>query len=291
MSILSNLGSRAVPAELAEGGNGSGRLGCGRRWNPAAVIASGLLWVALLAAPSPVRAQPAADCSKLPDYAKLKSALVDAVRQGSGANSGLGNQEWAAVANRDGIICAVVFSGPNRFAQWPGSRIIAATKANTANALSHNNYALSTANLWAAAQPGGSLYSLPMPPNPAVVQSGDPELYGQQNDPMVGKAPGGVIVFGGGLALYDAKGELVGGLGVSGDTSCADHVVAWRVRHALKLDAVPMGPAPGPSDNMILDVNNGVSGSGFGHPTCIGGQPPDEIIKSLNQKLPVGPHR
>ena len=34
---------------------------------------------------------------------------------------------------------------------------------------------------------------------------------------------GGVNVFSGGLALYDAKGVLIGGLGVSGDSSCADH--------------------------------------------------------------------
>jgi hypothetical protein len=281
LSTLSSRAQRGICFSLCLGK----RLSCGH----ALLIASALTLIALVLAPR-TSAQPAADCSRVPDYAKLKSALVNSVRQGSGANSGLGNQEWAAVVNRDGMICAVVFSGPNRGAQWPGGRVTAAVKANTANAVSHDNYAISSANLWAAAQPGGSLYSLPMPPNPAVVLSGDPELFGQQNDPMVGKAPGGIVVFGGGLALYDAKGEIVGGLGVAGDTSCADHVVAWRIRHALKFDAVPMGPAPGPSDNMILDVNNGVSASGFGHPTCIGGQPPDEIIKSLNQKIPVGPH-
>jgi uncharacterized protein GlcG (DUF336 family) len=32
-------------------------------------------------------------------------------------------------------------------------------------------------------------------------------------------------VFGGGLALYDDQG-IVGGLGVSGDSACADHNVA-----------------------------------------------------------------
>lgn len=106
---------------------------------------------------------------------------------------------------------------------------------------------------------------------------------------MVGKAVGGVIVFGGGLALYGAKGQTVGGLGVSGDTGCADHVVTWKMLRALKLDAVPMGVAPGPSDNLILDSNNGISASGYGHPSCKGGQPPDEILKNLNDKLPVGP--
>ena len=86
-----------------------------------------------------------------------------------------------------------------------------------------------------------------------------------------------------------AKGELVGGLGVSGDTACADHVVAWKTRRALKLDTVPMGVAQGPSDNLILDLQNGVSPSGFGHPSCKGGQPADDIIKNLNSKEPVGP--
>jgi uncharacterized protein GlcG (DUF336 family) len=237
----------------------------------------------------PAFAQKSSDCSRLPDRDKLKGALINAVKEGAGANSGLGNQEWAATVNRDGIVCAVVFSGPNRGAQWPGSRVIAAEKANTANAFSTSNSALSTGNLYAAAQPGGSLYSIIMSPNAAVVTGGDPALFGEPNDPMIGHAPGGVIVFGGGLALYDSKGEIVGALGVSGDTSCADHVVAWKVRRTLKLDAVPMGVAPGPSDNLILDFNNGTSPSGFGHPTCKGGQPPDEIVKDLDKRLAVGP--
>src|SRR5918912_843773 len=76
------------------------------------------------------------DCSKLPDYTKLKTALTEAVKQGKEANGGLGNQEWGTVVNRDGIVCAVVFTGPNRGAEWPGSRLISAEKANTANAFS-----------------------------------------------------------------------------------------------------------------------------------------------------------
>ena len=79
-----------------------------------------------------------------------------------------------------------------------------------------------------------------------------PEAFGQTNDPMIGKAIGGIIVFGGGLTLYDAKGKIVGGLGISGDTSCADHVVAWKVRHELGFDHVPYGVAPGQNDNMIF---------------------------------------
>jgi uncharacterized protein GlcG (DUF336 family) len=230
------------------------------------------------------------DCSKLPDYGKLKTALTDIVKQGKDANGGLGNQEWGAVVNRDGIVCAVVFSGPDRSKQWPGSRLIAAEKANTANALSLPNFALSTGNLYSAAQPGQSLYGLAMMgPNPAAAFAGPPAKFGQQDDPMVGKPIGGVIVFGGGLALYTHQGELIGGLGVSGDTACTDHVIAWKVRNRLGLDAVPMGVAPGSSDNLIFDIQNGQSSSGFGHPPCKGGKPAEEIIKKLTQTMPTGP--
>jgi uncharacterized protein GlcG (DUF336 family) len=229
------------------------------------------------------------DCSKLPDYGKLKSELTKVVKEGKDANGGMGNQEWATVVNRDGIVCAVVFSGPNRAAQWPGSRVVSAVKANTANAFSTNNFALSSGNIYSAAQPGQSLYSIISPPNPQAAFAGNPQDFGQQNDPMVGKPIGGVIVFGGGLPLYMNKGQLVGGLGVSGDTSCADHVVAWKLRHGLGLDAVPMGVAPGPSDNLIFDIQNGSSSSGFGHPSCKGGKPNEDIIQKLTQTVPIGP--
>jgi hypothetical protein len=91
---------------------------------------------------------------------------------------------------------------------------------------------------------------------------------------------GGVNVFGGGLALYGPNKVLLGGLGVSGDTSCADHMIAWRVRKNLNLDHLlgVTGVANDPShpDNIIYDIDkpgksqavDPVSASGFGHPTC-----------------------
>ena len=114
-------------------------------------------------------------------------------------------------------------------------------KASTANALSVKPMALSTANLFAQAQPGQSLYGLQQasPPSPEAL-AGDAAQFGSPSDPMIGKRIGGVVVFGGGLALYDDSG-VVGGLGVSGDTSCADHNVAWRMRDALGLNKVPAG--------------------------------------------------
>ena len=91
---------------------------------------------------------------------------------------------------------------------------------------------------------GGSLFGLQFsnPVDTSVAYSGKAKYFGHKNDPMIGeKRIGGVNVFGGGLALYNAKGEVVGALGVSGDTSCADHNIAWKTRNALKLDYVPGG--------------------------------------------------
>lgn len=235
---------------------------------------------------------PKPECPGLPGAGRLKQVVQGVVRQGSSKNGGMGNQEWAVVVNRDGIVCAIVFSGTTRADEWPGSRVIAASKANTANGLSGRDYALSTANIFAASQPGQSLYSLAtsQPPNPEAV-NGNPATFGTPNDPMVGKAIGGIIVFGGGLPLYAANGQLVGALGLSGDTSCTDHVIAWKVRHELHLDAVPMGPSPDHNDNMILDFRNNVSPSGFGHPSCKGGTASDEIIRNLSKDFPTGPGR
>ena len=92
----------------------------------------------------------------------------------------------------------------------------------------------------------------------------------------MGLAIGGVNVFGGGLALYNAAGFILGGLGVSGDSSCADHNIAWRTRNMLLLDNVPAGVSGDPArpDNIVYDIKshpfqmNGVSKSGWGHPQC-----------------------
>jgi len=104
---------------------------------------------------------------------------------------------------------------------------------------------------------------------------------------MVGGRIGGVNVFGGGLALYNSGGTLVGAVGVSGDSSCADHNIAWRVRSTLNLDYVPggvSGDATRP-DNIVYDITPqagqmpGVSASGWGHPAC--GTGVDTIAKNL----------
>ena len=221
------------------------------------------------------RAQGGSACSGLPSHAALKNALDAAQAQ---ANGGFGLEMWASVVNRDGVVCAVAFTGGNRGDQWPGSRVISAQKANTANAFSLPGLALSTANIFTAVQPGGSLFGLQLsnPVNTDVAYGGNASNFGRANDPMVGGRIGGINVFGGGLALYNASDKLVGGLGVSGDSSCADHNIAWRVRNTLNLDYVPGGVSGDPTrpDNIVYDITPqagqmpGTSASGWGHPVC-----------------------
>jgi Haem-degrading len=167
----------------------------------------------------------------------------------------------------------VAFTGANVGAQWPGSRVISAQKANTANAFSLPGLALSTANLWAAVQPGGSLFGLQHsnPVNAAVAYQGPTSKHGSADDPMIGKRIGGVNVFGGGLALYNSARTLVGAIGVSGDTSCADHNIAWRARAALNLDYVPGGVGTaGRVDNINYMGMVPVPSlrADFAHPVC-----------------------
>jgi uncharacterized protein GlcG (DUF336 family) len=216
------------------------------------------------------------------NHDQLADILKKSVKPSGGpSNGGLDNNEWAAVVNRQGIVCAVAYSGNNVDDQWLGSRAIAAEKANTSNAFSLKDKAMATANLYSAAQPGGFLFggALSNPASPEVLYSGDPGDYGGASDPMLGKQSGGVIVFGGGLALYDDKG-IVGALGVSGDSACADHNVAWRVRHLLALDHVRAGVSPNMKDAIIYDIGpDGKSASGFGHPKCVGRE--DQIAVDL----------
>src|SRR4051812_33567302 len=171
------------------------------------------------------------------NHSTLAAALANA---DSADHTGLDNHYWAVVVNRTGVVCAVAYSGPSRDSQWLLSRQIAAAKAFTANGLSLDNAPLSTSQLYPWVQPGA-------PANPLFgLAEGNPlsaedaykgafSQFGTKDDPMVGKRVGGTISFGGGLGLYSAT-DAVGGLGLSGDTACADHSTAWRVRDALGLN-------------------------------------------------------
>jgi uncharacterized protein GlcG (DUF336 family) len=157
------------------------------------------------------------------------------------------NLMWSAIVDRQGVLCSVIASDPDA---WPGSRSIAIAKAATANDFSNSQLALSTANLYSFTQaantnttpgivfPAGSLYGLnnSNPFNPEFQEQGT----GQN------QVPGGIITFGGGVPLYQG-GKVIGGLGVSGDTACADHAIAFRMRRSAGLDGTPGGNG---SDNI-----------------------------------------
>ena len=215
--------------------------------------------------------------TSLPTHAELTAALDTASVAGNGGIFSPARM-WAAIVDRSGRVKEVTKTTGSD--PWPGSRVIAMQKANTANAFSNDGLALSTANLYKPTQPGGRLFGLQEsnPINTDVAYRGNANKFGTNNDPATkGKNRiGGVNVFGGGLPLYhQMTGEVLGAIGVSGDSSCADHVIAWRIRHALGFVKIPGGvndasyggalPPVGNDDNIIFDITNG-----FGHPGCGG---------------------
>ena len=112
---------------------------------------------------------------------------------------------------------------------------------------------------------GGSLFGLQHsnPVDTGVAYGGNSANNGMSNDFMVNRKIGRVNIF--------------------GDTSCADHMIGWRVRHNLALDyltgvggvAAIFSGDPGRPDNIVYDITanpgggTGNSLKGFGHPTCL----------------------
>jgi uncharacterized protein GlcG (DUF336 family) len=199
-------------------------------------------------------------------HSELRRALVKAAGEDS---TGLNNNYWGVVVDREGVVCAVAFSGTEIDSQWLLSRQIAAAKAFTANGLSHDGFPISS----------GALYSFVLPvvpqrnPGNEVAPSANPlfglaggnvldsnaaykgnySKFGSANDPMVGVRVGGTISFGGGLGLYTGGSDAVGGLGLSGDTARAGHSTAWRTRinlglapTAAGLDRITLSPTDHP---------------------------------------------
>ena len=261
---------------------------------PAALISSLAIVAAIgcsdSVAPTNLAQQNNQQPAGLPTWQQLKDALTAVQQGGTQGNGGLGFAMWGTVVDRNGTVVAVAFTGASLGDQWPASRVISAQKASTANSLSLTGFALSTANLYAATQPGGSLFGLQFsnPVDPSVAYAGNSGDYGTPKDAMIGNKIGGINVFGGGLALYASDGTLLGAIGVSGDLSCADHIIAWKTRHRLALDFVPAGVADdGADDNIIFDIDStGKSAGGFGHPTC--NDATTSIGKALPQSDPIG---
>jgi uncharacterized protein GlcG (DUF336 family) len=222
------------------------------------------LAIGLAALSIPCFADKPANCNGLPSANQLKNLLQQAPSTGGDAG-GLfhGTRMWAAVVNRNGEICAYATSTNDPSQVWPGSQAIAKSKAYTANAFNLDAGpkvpVLSTANLYTFTQPGHSLWSL-----------GQTNLFNSEflappsgQGGGAGEIAGGQIFFGGGVPLYSAGGRILGGLGISGDTSCADHEIAKRVRHLANLD---------PAGGMTVDDISYSSADGasvFTHPLCL----------------------
>lgn len=212
-----------------------------------------------------------ASCTDLPSHDAFSKALQSAVKSTGGpSNGGFDLGVWATLIDRDGTVCAVAKSGNGYGSPWQEYRLVSARKANTANAFSRDSMALSTANIYSPVQTVGSLPAGQQPTPVALsAMTGDEAAYGTARDAMVGQRALGVNAFGGGLALYSG-GRKVGAIGIAGDTSCADHNVAWRVRSALGLGQVPGGVSAQRDDGIIFDIEGRTSRGGFGHPLCGG---------------------
>jgi uncharacterized protein GlcG (DUF336 family) len=199
-----------------------------------------------------------ATCRDLPAADELKKWLREA--PGTGGEAGglfSGKMEWAAIVNRQGEICTTAVATDDPASAWPGSQAIAKAKAYTANAYSTDDAPLSTARLYTLTQPGHSLWGV-AEPNPFRA-----DCLAAPSDMRAtnGKVCGGSIAFGGGVPLYKGK-TRVGGLGVSGDTACADHEIAKRIRHLAQLD-----PEKGQfADDIVFTSADGPSP--FAHPLC-----------------------
>src|SRR5262249_7911234 len=186
-----------------------------------------------------------ASCNGLPSANDLRNLLVNSANATGVAKYGTvgglfqGTRMWASVVNSSGELCAWNTSTSDPRQVWPGSQAIAKSKAYTANAFSLDDFALSTARLYTFTQPGHSLNSL-----------GQSNLFDTRflstpagEDGGKNQITGGLIFFGGGIPIY-GNGRIIGGLGVSGDTACADHEIAKRVRDLGNLNPPPvMTPA------------------------------------------------
>jgi uncharacterized protein GlcG (DUF336 family) len=197
-------------------------------------------------------------CKDLPSAGQLRKWLRQAPDEGGDAG-GLfsGKMEWASIVNRGGELCATVVATDEPSSAWPGSQAVAKAKAYTANAYSTDSTPMSTARLYTLTQPGHSLWGVaePNPFNPACLESA------QDRDKTNGRICGGAIAFGGGVPLYRNQ-TRIGGLGVSGDTACADHEVAKRIRHLANLD-----PEKGQfADDITFAKADGASV--YTHPLC-----------------------
>lgn len=230
------------------------------------------------------------DCGKLPKAEELKAALQAVANQPADKYPGGGRGPlWMTLVDPTGVVCAVVHSLDSSGADaknkenvtlhlQPFHRLLSARKASTSAIFSSSRGSIASGHLYSSNQPGGLLQEASYEGQYDALE-GDAMTFGTKKDPMIGHRVGGFIGLGGGLALFDANKNKVGAIGVSGDTPCTTHVLAWQIREALAGGAyavanIPFGLSGSFDDKLILDITPnpaggpGHSASGYGHIEC-----------------------
>jgi len=192
-----------------------------------AKIAAAALGVALavglgVAAMAPAPSLSADEITKILDQAEAQAKKEESLLRVNAEGKKQMTRMHIVVVDRGGRLV-----GQRSMADaWLGSIAIAKSKAFTALCFSSNENALTTRTLGALTQPGGPLWNI-----------------GNSN------RQDGLIEFPGGVPLY-RNGELVGGIGVSGDVVDADEHVAVAGAHgfeaptAIRIDTVLNNGAP-----------------------------------------------
>jgi uncharacterized protein GlcG (DUF336 family) len=150
---------------------------------------------------------------------------------------------WCAVVDREGVLQLIQATDtngtpakPKGSDAWRGSIAIAIAKAWTALAFSSSDVALDSKTVGLLARQDG-----PGDPDSTVIGTnagvaplfgiGDTNLYTRffngPNEVFLGRTHQGIVTFAGGQPVYDCgSGELLGGVGVSGDGVDQDDAVA-----------------------------------------------------------------
>lgn len=207
-----------------------------------------LVCLAVAGSARPDGAAFAADCPVAPT---LLDRAVRVVRPLE--HSGFGGPVWIAVVDATGTVCAVSFSD-GRLPAWDLARGAAVGKAVSAAGLSGTGRPVSTAAA------GVGLPALGAASVPAGIPAGT-DVVGDLvavRAKVIGLRPTATTPVAGGLGLYRGA-ERIGGVGVAGDTPCADHSFAWRLRRLLDLEPL--------RDDLDKDRLNVAAGA---HPGCPG---------------------
>jgi uncharacterized protein GlcG (DUF336 family) len=177
----------------------------------------------MVAATRPAASLGDADITKILDQAEQAAKKEESLLRVNAEGKKLPTRMHIVVVDRGGRVV-----GQRSMADaWVGSIAIARSKAYTALAFSSNENALTTRTLGPLTQPGGPLWNI-----------------GNSN-----RAEGGLIEFPGGMPLYH-NGELVGGIGVSGDGVEQDENVAeagakgFEAPKAIRVDTVTNNGVP-----------------------------------------------